>query len=74
MAKRKRFQDFPYSETFDRLMEEQFGEKFETSYNILSMRFITRRASGKKLTRQQMLFGRGLSSGMSAALEWALDG
>ena len=70
MSKRKNTLD--YSESFDRLMEEQFGEKFSTEWNLfagLAGGYVTTRANGKKLTKDMQLFGRGLSNGMAEAVE-----
>lgn len=68
MSKKKKA-EFDYPATFDRLMEEQFGESFETTWNLFAGfcgGYVTTRANGKKLTKQMALFGRGISSGVSA--------
>ena len=61
--------EFPYAAEFDRLMSEQFGGEFKTEWSLFCGPYggyITTR-NGKKLTKQQALYGRGLSNGIVAA-------
>lgn len=66
----KKTKRIEYAEAFDRLMEEQFGEGFDTEWSLLQGSFggyVTRRKNGRPLTKQMALFGRGVSRGIAAA-------
>ncbi len=69
MAK-KRKPELDYAPTFDQLMTQHFGERFETSWNLFSGVFggyETRRENGKPLTKSQAKVGRTISNALAAA-------
>lgn len=72
MAKKKK-PEFEYSKEFDRLMEQRFNEVFKTEWNIFAGSFggfTTARENGKKLTREMVHYGRGVSDGIAAMQAW----
>ena len=71
--KAKRPPEFDYPAQFDELMQDEFGEKFETSWNLFAGTFggyVTTREGGKKLTKAQATFGRALSNGLTTAKDF----
>lgn len=67
---KKKSKPLEYAETFDRLMQARFNEKFETVWSILAGvcgGYKTFRASGKKLTKEMVHYGSGVSDGIAAA-------
>lgn len=72
MARRDRYHldpDFSYANTFDRLMEEHFGEPFKTEWNLLAGSFggyQTVRVSGKKVTKRMNEVGKSISDALAA--------
>lgn len=71
MAK-KRKPELDYATTFDKLMTEHFGERFETTWDLFSGicgGYETRRENGKPLTKEQAKVGRTISNALAAARE-----
>lgn len=69
MAKKKR-PEFDYAATFDQVMGDRFYEEFETSWSPFSGMtgsYVTVRKNGKKLTKEMVTYGRGVSDGIAAA-------
>lgn len=71
MAKRKFVEDpeFSYADTFDRLMEAHFGEKFKTEWNLFAGSFggyQTVRVNGKKGTKRMGQVGKSISDAIAA--------
>lgn len=67
---RKKKVEFEYAQQFDKIMEERFGEKFKTEWDVLAGSFgeyTTTRANGRRLTNAMILFGSGVSAGMATA-------
>lgn len=62
-------QDFDYPAAFDRLMCEHFGEKFTTTWNLLSGSYggyETKRTNGKRMTKAMLHVGRTISNSIAA--------
>lgn len=73
MAKLRKI-TFDYPATFDRLMEEHFGEPFKTEWNLfigMGGGYNTVRGNGKKLTKRMAMVGRSISNAIAAGRDAA---
>lgn len=57
-----------YASIVDAKASEFFGEEFSTSWSIFGMGYYTTRKNGKKLTKEQSSYIRGLSDAFAEAV------